>query len=159
LNVNINPSTFFISFDMSFVNLVSFSTFNEVWWSFYLFTFVTSKTMNDESFCNFLPLSNSKKMNLVGLHFFLLLLDSRRMKSNDIFIFLPLLHSKSMNLITILSFVFHRFYNHELKVSSYILRMLNFETMNLNKSSYIWPLLDFGTLNLNRLLILNLFKI
>jgi hypothetical protein len=68
-----------------------------------------------------------------------------------VFIFLPLLHSKTINLIMIfLSFVFVRFYNHELKVSSYILPMLNFETLNLNKSSYIWPLLDFGTLNSNQ---------
>jgi len=115
--------------------------------------------MNNESFCNFLPLSNSKTMNLIGLHFFLLLLDSKRMKSDGIFIFLPLLHSKTMNLITILSLVFDRFYNHELKVFSYILPMLNFETLHLNKSSYIWPLLDFGTLNSNHLLIFNLFKI
>jgi hypothetical protein len=76
--------------------------------------------MNDEGFCNFLPLSNSKTMNLVGLHFFLLLLDSRKMKSDGIFIFLPLLHSKTMNLITTLSLVFDRFYDHELKVFSYI---------------------------------------
>jgi hypothetical protein len=43
-----------------------------------------------------------------------------------------LLHSRTMNLIMIfLSFIFVKFYNHELKVSSYLLPLLNFETLNL----------------------------
>jgi hypothetical protein len=53
-----------------------------------------------------------------------------------------------MNLIMIfLSFIFVKFYNHELKVFSYFLPLVNFETLNLNKFCYIWPLLDSGTLN------------
>jgi hypothetical protein len=72
------------------------------------------------------------------------------MKSDCIFTFMPLLDSKIMNLIKIsLSFVSIRFYNREFKVSSYLLSMLNFETLNLDKSSYIWPLSDFRTLNLD----------
>jgi len=59
-------------------------------------------------------------MNLNGVHLFLLLSDSRRMKSYGIIIFLYLLDSKTMNLIMIfLSLVFVKFYNHELKVSSF----------------------------------------
>jgi len=91
-----------------------------------------------------------KQMNLNGLHLFLLLSNSRRMKSNGIFIFLPLLDSKTMNLIMILSLITIRLCNHELKVFSYILFMLNSETLNLDKSSYIWPLSNFGTLNLDQ---------
>jgi hypothetical protein len=73
------------------------------------------------------------------------------MKSNGIFIFLPLLDSRTMNLIMIfLSFVNVRFYNHELKVSSYLLPLLNFETLNLDKSSYIHPLLDSRIQNSNQ---------
>jgi hypothetical protein len=94
--------------------------------------------MNYEGLLNFLLLSNSKTMNFNGLHLFLFLSYSIRMKSYGIFIFLPLLHSITMNLIMIfLSFVSIRFYNHELKVFSYILSLLNFKTLNLYKYFYI----------------------
>jgi hypothetical protein len=72
------------------------------------------------------------------------------MKSNGIFIFLPLLDSITMNLVMIFLFlIFVKFYNHELKVSSYLLPMLNSKTLNLSNFKNIWPLLDFGTLNSN----------
>ncbi len=73
------------------------------------------------------------------------------MKLDGIFIFLPLLDSRTMNLIMIfLSLVSIRFYNHELKVFSYLLSLLNSKTLSLNKSSYIWPLSNSRTLNLNQ---------
>jgi hypothetical protein len=60
------------------------------------------------------------------------------MKLDGIFIFLLLLNSKTMNLIMIfLYFIFIKFYNDKLKVFSYLLPLLNFETLNFNKSSYI----------------------
>jgi hypothetical protein len=73
-------------------------------------------------------------MNLDGLHLFLLMSNSKKTKLNGIFIFMPLLNSTTMNLIMIFLFlVFVKFYNHELKVSSHLLFLLNFETLNLDK--------------------------
>ncbi len=115
----------------------------------FIFLFLSHpKTKNYEGLFNFLPLSNSKIVNLNGFHLFLFLSNSKRMKLDGIFIFLPLLDSKTMNLIMIfLSFVFVKFYNHEFKVFSYFLSLLNFEILNLDKFSYIWPLSYFRTLN------------
>jgi hypothetical protein len=62
-----------------------------------------------------------------------------------------LLDSITMNLAMIFLFlIFVKFYNHELKVFSYLLPMLNSITLNLSKFFNIWPLLDFGTLNSNQ---------
>jgi type IV secretory pathway VirB3-like protein len=73
------------------------------------------------------------------------------MKSNGIFIFLPLLDSITINLIMIfLYIVFIKFYNHELKVFSYLLSLVNSEIQSLNKSYYVWPLSNSRTLNLDQ---------
>jgi hypothetical protein len=62
-----------------------------------------------------------------------------------------LLDSITMNLAMIFLFlIFVKFYNHELKVFSYLLPMLNSITLNLSKFFNIWPLLDSGTLNSNQ---------
>jgi hypothetical protein len=47
-----------------------------------------------------------------------------------------------------LSFVSIRFYNHELKVFSYLLSLSNYKSLNLDKSSYIMSLSYFVTTNL-----------
>jgi hypothetical protein len=68
LNVNVNIEPFLSQFIWVLWIWFHLGTFNEFWWFLYLYAFVTSQ--NHESLLNFLPLSNSKAMNLDGFHFF-----------------------------------------------------------------------------------------